>query len=498
MLSCSAKNTRRAHMPNWCFLFGLVVFALIPFLTAQDAAAANFYVDASCPNDGNGRADQCASSPGGAGAWNATVSDAAGGVQNCFNTMVAGDTCFIKNGTYRTTWRGNDYRITGGFHPANSGTASAKITYTAYPGHRPVLINCTDGAVRECDHQTVGANGQGYIVYDGLTVIGAFYLLNSSISNRPIEIKNCDVSVGWFGDGNWSGIYLEKWNGNWIHHNYIHDIVPAQNASQQNGTGIKHYTSINTIIEFNTLEDMPIRGNGIDGKYDAVGNVYRYNYFHNINGYGTEFNSYSPINVSQPGSGAIYGNVFHNVNNGIAPIRNISGLDVYNNTFYNIGEMYYQPSDGSAFSGFRQWNNVVNVIDRSKGEGKIANFYGPAIPNMSDYNIWQSGFGFSYGGTLFSTLAALQSARNLDLHSQTASCSFVNPGAGDFRIQDGTLCKTAGRVGGTASGAAVEVGAYGVTSCVGHTCGGGGTPTPPPPPPPPNTPGAPTSVRIIR
>jgi hypothetical protein len=484
------KERIRTLRPNGCLFFGVLVFGFVSFVAADQASATNYYVDASCSVDGNGRADQCATSAGGAGAWNGTVSDAAGGVQNCFNTLVAGDTCFIKNGTYRTTWRGNDYRVTGGFHPANSGTATNKITYKAYPGHRPVLINCTNGTQVECPNQTVGANGQGHIVYDGLTVVGAFYLLNTSISNRSIEIKNCDISVGWFGDGNWSGIYLEKWDGNWIHHNYIHDIIPAPGAVQ-NGSGIKHYTSINTIVEYNTIYNLPIRGNGIDGKYDAVNNVYRYNYFHDIDGYGTEFNSYSPQNVSQPGSGAIYGNVFHNVTTAIAPIRNISGLDVYNNTFYNIGEMYYQPSDGSTFSGFRQWNNVVNALN-STGERKLTNFYGPAAPSISDFNVWQSGFPFSYANTLYSSLAAVQSGRNIDIRSITANCSFVNAAAGDFHIQAGTTCKAAGRIGGTTSGATVEVGAYGVTTCVGHTCGGGGA-TPPPP-----APAAPTSVRIIR
>jgi hypothetical protein len=491
MLGSCVRFPQGISNPKRCLLVAGLVFALAPLLTARQASATNFYVDASCSIDGNGRADQCATSAGGAGAWNGTVSGANGGVQNCFNTLVAGDTCFIKNGTYRTTWLGNDYRVTGGFHPANSGTATNKITYRAYPGHRPVLINCTDGAQVECSHQTVGANGQGHIVYDGLTVIGAFYLLNTAVSNRSIEIKNCDVSVGWFGDGNWAGIYLEKWDGNWIHHNYIHDIVPAPGAIQ-NGTGVKQYTSINTIVEYNTIINLPIRGNGIDAKYDAVNNTFRYNYIANIDGYGTEFNSYSPQNVSSPGSGSIYGNVFNNVTTAIAPIRNISGLNVYNNTFYNIGEMYYQPSDGSSFSGFKQWNNIVNALNTT-GERKLTNFYGPAAPNTSDYNVWQSGFPFSYSGTLYQNLAAVQSARGLDLHSQSASCSFVNPGAGDFHLQTSSSCKSAGRVGGTTAGTVVEVGAYGVTSCVGHTCGGS---TPPPPPPTP--PAAPANLRIVR
>src|SRR3954469_2030552 len=122
MLGRSGKVLSALLKPSRTLWVGLFVFAAMPLMTARQASATNYYVDGSCSVDGNGRADQCASSAGGAGAWNATTSGANGGVQNCFNTLVAGDTCFIKNGTYITTWTGNDYRITGGFHPANSGT----------------------------------------------------------------------------------------------------------------------------------------------------------------------------------------------------------------------------------------------------------------------------------------------------------------------------------------------------------------------------------------
>jgi hypothetical protein len=184
------------------------------------------------------------------------------------------------------------------------------------------------------------------------------------------------------------------------------------------------------------------------------------------------------------------------LNTGISPIRNISSLDVYNNTFYDIGEMYYQPADGSSFSSFRQWNNILNSINIS-AERKSTNFYGPAAPTMSDYNGWQSGFPFSYANTLYSNLSDLQSKSNIDLHSQVLTCAFVNAGS-DFRLASNSSCTTAGRVGGTVSGAVVELGAFGVTACVGHTCDRDAQPTPPPSDPPPSAPAAPTGLTIIR
>jgi parallel beta helix pectate lyase-like protein len=441
-------------------------------LLAPAAHAAEYYVDASCEVDGDGTADACATSAGGPGAWNGTVSDEAGGVQNCFNTLVAGDICWIKDGTYLTNWVGPDVRIGGGFHPANSGTATEKITYSAYPGHHPVLVNCSDGTMVECSHQTISGNRQGHIVYDGLRIVGAFYLLNDAMSDRPIEIKNCDVSVGWFGDGNWAGIYLEKWDGNWIHHNYFHDIAPSPEVTQT-ATGLKHYTSINSIVEFNTFERIYTRAAGVDDKYDSVNNVIRYNLFHDISGYGVSFNSYSPINVPDPGSGEIYGNVFHLVNTGVRPVRNLSNLAVYNNTFYDVGETISSPSDGD-LEGLHLWNNLTSVINGS-GENAQINCYDPMGPTTSDYNAWELGVGFNIAATGYDTLADVQGALGLDLSSHVDPCAFVDAGA-DFHLAAGSPCLTAGRVGGVESGAIVEQGAYGVTSCVGHTCDNPGTP----------------------
>ena len=471
--------------PNWSVLFGFLALTLTPFVAADEAYAANFYVDASCAVDGNGRADQCATSPGGAGAWNGTVSGASGGVQNCFNTLVAGDTCFIKNGTYRTTWNTGDVRLGGGFHPMNSGTATSKITYRNYPGHRPVLINCTDGTQVECSHQTISANGQGHIIYDGLTVVGSFYLINSAMSTRPIEIRNCDISVGWFGDGNWSGIYSENWTGNWFHHNLVHHIRPAPNAIQS-GAGIKLYSSVSSIVEFNTIENFDhSRVAGLDDKQDSQNSMFRYNYFHNLASEGIRINNQNRFFPSVRGT-KVYGNIFHTTGAGVTLVLNITDFEIYNNVFYDVGHAI-GAATGSV-TGVRIYNNITSVVNR--GENLNLSLYGGTVPAMSDYNVWQSAKGYRVGSGIHSSLSTYRSAHpSLEANSREIGCMFVS--ADDFHLQSTSPCRNTGRVGGTSSGSPVDLGAYAVTACVGHLCGGGGVP-------PPTQLRPPTNVRILR
>ena len=49
-------------------------------------------------------------------------------IQKAASTLVAGDTVYIKNGVYHET-----------VVPANSGAAGNYITYSAYPGHSPII-----------------------------------------------------------------------------------------------------------------------------------------------------------------------------------------------------------------------------------------------------------------------------------------------------------------------------------------------------------------------
>lgn len=89
---------------------------LFPLVACTALSAATYYVSESGDNLNPGTLNQ---------PWKT--------IQKAASTMVAGDTCYIRAGTYRET-------VT----PANSGTAGNPITYKAYAGETVVINGCDE------------------------------------------------------------------------------------------------------------------------------------------------------------------------------------------------------------------------------------------------------------------------------------------------------------------------------------------------------------------
>lgn len=432
--------------------------------------APYLFVDNSCANNGNGAADACASSPGGSGRFN--------DLQSAFAAATAGYTVYIREGSgvYLRDDAGTGYRDDSGYHPTHSGTSGSPIVFRNYPGHRPVLQNCTTYVATECQGATITGAGHSWITIRGLTIIGAIHLHNS-ISGTPCtgcavgwEIDSVDCSIGWFGDGNWSCLYLEAHTGAWVHHNYIHDLDVSANVTQAQGTGIKLYHVVSSTFEYNTHAGEGFEATGIDDKENGNNNVIRYNLVTDIAGaaYQLCFYAVTPYNVCD--ANQVYGNIAINAGN-LVTVQGGSGAgsatdtDVYNNTGYNILVFGEQRSDGSV-STYNRWNNILVATednDYMYGTGAAGR------PSVSDYNVWTSGQGFTLSNTGYANLAAVQSGLSLDTHSTTTACSFVNA---PTDLHTTGACQTFGRVrsGGSFTGTPIEVGAYGVTSCVGAGC----------------------------
>lgn len=162
-------------------------------------------------------------------------------IQKAANTMVAGDTVYVKQGTYTE-------RIT----PKNSGSPGKYITYQNYPGHKVIIqspntwtydcglclrddkslhyirfigLEIRNANLANVDVRASDSFPKSNIIIDGLTIkdgyIGVYFW--KGVTNS--EIKNCTIT------GNQKQIYLDRLNNNiLIDKNYVSDskIVRAE------------------------------------------------------------------------------------------------------------------------------------------------------------------------------------------------------------------------------------------------------------------------------
>ena len=455
------------HIPEnrvngkWYLLSALFIISLTCFFMDNETFAATYYVDGSCANDGDGLADQCASSPSGPGSYKSP--------QSCFTAAVAEDTCLIKNGTYLSSTPGKF----GGFTIGNSGASGNPITFQNYPGHSPVFRNCVVTSTA-CDHPTISGISKSYVTIKGLTVHGAIYIFCATFGSfgAGVTIQNNNINEGWeaLSDGNWSPLRLENCTGAQVDHNYLHDPIPIGTqypGANDRASGMVWFQVHNSVNEYNTIKNFTntsVGAGGIVDKADSQNNIHRYNWIENI-GVQCFFinNQLRGVNVS------IYGNICNNAWWGVELVTGITGASVYNNTIYGSTNCLYATSAGGT-TNVSFYNNICDLPNSGGENGNYVN-YGSAFLTKADYNRFTPDKGYRISSSAaYSSLSAYQAAQSTDDNSSGSSCSFVNPGT-NFHLQTGSSCKNAGRVGGVSTGTAVDVGAYGVTSCVGHTCG---------------------------
>ncbi|GAB4388047.1 MAG: hypothetical protein Kow0025_05070 [Thermodesulfovibrionales bacterium] len=213
------------------------------------AGAAEYYVD----TNNAGASD---SNPGTASQPWKTISKAN-------QTLRAGDTVYIKAGTYNTY-----------IAPSYSGTAAARITYRNY-GNDVVTISGTNYAVY--------LNGKSYITVQGINATNAaqfLYLINGANHNIIAYCKfdqqnppDWDASVI-----NGSSQY------NWIHHSQFSKGGQCSSSGSDDGSvldlGVEG--SSTDLTRYNLIEDSVFfhGGHHVMGLHAGY-NVIRNNYFHN-------------------------------------------------------------------------------------------------------------------------------------------------------------------------------------------------------------------------
>lgn len=270
------------------------------------------------------------------------------------STMVAGDTVYIRDGTYAEA-----------VSPKNSGAAGAFITYTAYPGHTPTI----DGATVVLGEYTglVDITGKRYIRISKLRVINA----GPEANNAGIRVEFCDniaiednatYDTMSSGIGVWASsnvtvagneivaacisgmqehISIAVTDHFEVTNNDVHGTAPGNSGKE--GICLKDGSS-NGRVHDNHVRDIKRIGIYVDAWEKGARDIQIYrNRVHDIDSDG--------IAVASEGGGlvenvSIYNNIVHdNALNGLiigywglpSPTRPVKNLTVINNTFANNG-----------------------------------------------------------------------------------------------------------------------------------------------------------------
>ncbi|HET7218131.1 MAG TPA: right-handed parallel beta-helix repeat-containing protein [Vicinamibacterales bacterium] len=467
-------------------------------LAPLTAEAKTLYVNASGGNDATSYAANGPSAPWatiGRAAWGSTSRSA----PNPSEAARAGDVVIVASGTYSTIGQNNRYEVA--YNPANSGTASAPITFQA-EGTVTLTFSSGQGPI-------IGAYGPDYIVWRGFTIneVNAVSVPDTGpvvlVDSIGSVIENCSITG--LGDNgrqdNYTGIRIDSSSGAIARGNRISNFL----GYGRNSAGIEVYYSGRLTFENNEIFNT---GSGIFLKGVAEHNdwyIVRYNYIHNIESAGILVHR-APNTATAPTM--IYQNVVKDSGAGVR----IYGFDtgatdprnakIVNNTLVNNQVGFHVLYDQAANAGHVFWNNVISggtysfmweaplsslTPDRIDLEHNI--YYGPSSPVNAGANNY--------------SLASWKSTFNQDNASPgTIGSNPLFVSSTDYHLQSGSPARNLGidylDLNGNGSRSdTINAGAY-ITG--NEIIGRGGTNTSPSPSPAPTpgAPAAPTNVRIIR
>ena len=258
-----------------------------------------------------------------------------------------------------------------------SGNEVAGCTIRNIDNDTSVIIEGgSRNGVRSCDIYDVGSTGIRIVGGDRTTLTPAG---NYAINNHIYRYGGILQAFN-------GGIYLQG-VGDTVSHNRIHDAPFS---------GIQYYGN-DHLIEYNELYDLAhesgdVGGINTGGDYSEMGTVIRYNYIHDIHGYGE--GGCRGIYLDLPGSNtAIFGNIVANVDIGVFFNSGRDNL-VENNVFFNchpsVG-IYIWPFKSYFYPG-GAWKIFEKLHDVRYTEPPYSTHY-PLLPRYLD----SVGLGMPYG-----------------------------------------------------------------------------------------------------
>ena len=391
---------------------GIVVMAL-----AGTASAATYYVATTGTNA------TCVAAQ--------TITTPAQTIAFGVGCLSAGDTLYIRTGTYAERIDPNDYTIPSG------ASWVAPITIAGYPNETVTI----SGGVNIQDNLNLSV--PVYLVFDNLTLrngLGNAFRIGGNVNH--IRVKNSDIQStktnSVFADNTTS--YLEVLNCN-IHDSPI-EFVPAwnmttgtyglylsgnnmtitgNNIQNNTGYGIHEYQEGGTNVSNNVIANNIITGNGFDD--------------------GERGSELGGAIISSGDNNLFYNNIVYSNKHGviIGHISSAGNNKIYNNTIYGnqgLGLQFLADSPNTTAQ-----NNIVYLNGNGTPGQQIVDWGTTGL--TADHNL-------------------------------ITDPSFVNAGAANFRLQSGSAARDAGITVGAVTtdiesiarpqGVAYDIGAYEFTN----------------------------------
>jgi len=422
----------------------------------------------------------------GSNSWDGSLEHPWLTIQKAADTMVAGDTVYIKEGVY-----------TENVLAQQSGSPEKFITYMAYPGHKSVIDAGGTGTafsiigksyIRMDSLEIRNAGNWGILVEDSTNIeirnVRVSYSNWENIQIRgnssQVVVEKCEVSYS----QSYSGIDIYQYNGrpyhvtviNCIaHHNeqfagiaseQADNLIIDSNTCYNNRLGIDIGSGDRNIIRNNTVyaceTGVALSSNEDSEVYDNIiyniGDEAIYSYCFSVHGEAHARNKWYRNIVYNSGFGIYESKWDWKGNEGTS-----SDHEFYNNLFYNIGThgayrvpFYFQGSTGIKFRNNTIYMNpnydAVQFLGgaiNSKIENTIISINGDKSPIILDSS---SGTGAVIDYNCYHNRAG--TVIGPGEHSIAKDPKFVDVANRDFHLQPDSPCKGAGENG-------VDMGAYG-------------------------------------
>jgi len=386
---------------------GLCATALVPagllaIPTFAQAVTTSLYVDrtAACSDSGPG-----------------TTATPYCTIGKGVSKLAAGYTLYLGNGSYAETIK-----------PTVSGTASAPITITEWPGRNPTIVGATyyGANLTSRSYLTISALTFAGTVADGIYVSQGDHLVvtGNTISGagRPAKSKTAPgISI--------RGATSSTVSGNYVHHNNGTGIVLTSGA-----TGI---TVSGNTASFNA-EGFQRNANGIN--VVSPGNAVLRNVTHDNEDSGIQF--YTGGNNNLAALNVTYNNGDHGIDN-----LNVTGGRMIGNTVYRnctTGINVEGTSGNYQVVGNIAVDNAVypayQGIACARRAGNIGIWDSAPASTVVDHNlVWLTRAGKMYAfKSAYTSLAAMQAATHQESHGVQADPGFVSPAGWNLRLRAGS------------------------------------------------------------